>query len=202
MVKLRPIAAALLALASAVTVCATAQAEPLERAQCNALKVQKRTLYTPMVRSALTRGPDWVKEHLHDGEKIEQVRQYLQVEEKVAFRCRTNGVRIPKPLPPSLPDRKPAVPVYIVAGAEATSLMPLPNPTRAERLKSTLGAIQSAGAAEKDTSEAPTPIAKAENTQLGLEATTAPKPSNGDTGASQTVPQSDKTPPSDTKAAP
>ncbi|WP_141702067.1 hypothetical protein [Methyloceanibacter stevinii] len=108
----------------------TAHAEMLEPEECEALKTQQKSLLTPTVQSALTKGPDWVKDNLHDQEKIEQVREYLLVEEKLAFRCRTDGVRIPKPMPPPLPDRKPAVPTFVVAGVDATSLMPLRNPSR------------------------------------------------------------------------
>lgn len=106
MTKLRPIAVMLVVLGFALPT-GTAGAEPLEADECKALKSEKEALLTATVQAALKRGPDWVKDHLHDQDKIEQVRQYLLVEEKVAFRCRTNGVRIPKPLPPSLPDRKP-----------------------------------------------------------------------------------------------
>lgn len=126
---LRAIAATLLLIGVAAPHGA-ARAEPLEADECKALKSEQKTLLTATVQAALARGPDWVKDNLHDHEKIEQVRQYLQVEEKVAFRCRTNGVRIPKPEPPSLPDRKPPVPTYILAGVAATSLIPLRNPSR------------------------------------------------------------------------
>ena len=88
------------------------------------------------MRSALARGPDWVNDHLHDHEEIEKVREYLKVEEKVAFRCRTDGVLVPKPMPPPFPDRKPPVPTLVVqgtpkilAGVAATSFLPLRKPT-------------------------------------------------------------------------
>ena len=129
MTKLHPMAVILL-VAGFVAPYGTAHAEMLEAEECEALKSQQKSLLTPTVQSALTRGPDWVKDNLHDQEKIEQVREYLSVEEKLAFRCRTNGVRIPKPMPPPLPDRKPAVPTFVVAGVDATSLMPLRNPSR------------------------------------------------------------------------
>ncbi|WP_159080064.1 hypothetical protein [Methyloceanibacter sp. wino2] len=122
--------AVILLVAGFVAPYGTVHAEMLEAEECEALKSQQKALLTPTVQSALTRGPDWVKDNLHDQEKIEQVREYLLVEEKLAFRCRTNGVRIPKPMPPPLPDRKPAVPTFVVAGVDATSLMPLRNPSR------------------------------------------------------------------------
>lgn len=129
MTKLHPIAAMLLVVAAAMPYGA-AQAAPLEAEECEALKSEKKTLLTPMVQEALKRGPDWAKDHLHDYEKFVQIRRYLQVEEKVAFRCRTDGVRVPKPEPPPVPHRKPPVPVFIVAGVDASALMPERNPAR------------------------------------------------------------------------
>ena len=132
MTKLRSIAVMLVVMGFALPYGA-ARAEPLEADACKALKSEKKTLLTAAVQAALRRGPDWVKDNLHEHDKIEQVRQYLQVEEKVAFRCRTNGVRIPKPQPPSLPDRKPKIPTFVLAGVDATSLIPLRNPSRKAR---------------------------------------------------------------------
>lgn len=129
MTKLHPMAVILLVVACVVPYGAGV-AEPLEAEECEALKSQQKSLLTSTVQAALTKGPDWVKDNLHNHDQIEQIREYLSVEEKVAFRCRTDGVRIPKPLPPSLPDRKPAVPTFVVAGVDATSLMPLRNPSR------------------------------------------------------------------------
>ncbi|ODS00916.1 hypothetical protein AUC68_13370 [Methyloceanibacter methanicus] len=153
MTKLRPIAVMLVVLGFALPT-GTAGAEPLEADECKALKSEKEALLTATVQAALKRGPDWVKDHLHDQDKIEQVRQYLLVEEKVAFRCRTNGVRIPKPLPPSLPDRKPKVPTFVLAGVDATSLIPLRNPSR--------------GAGEKVTAASPRATARAISTAIRI----------------------------------
>ena len=150
MTNLRPMA--ILVLVALGIPCGTASAEPLEEEQCKALKSQEKTLLTATVRAALRGGPDWVKQHLHDLDKIEQVREYLSVEEKVAFRCRTDGVRIPKPPLPSLPDRKPAVPTFIVAGVDATSLMPHRNPSReaAEAVVSAIALTEGEGEGDID----------------------------------------------------
>ncbi|MEM7193185.1 MAG: hypothetical protein AAF405_10075, partial [Pseudomonadota bacterium] len=129
MTKLRPFPALLLLLGCAAPMFG-AHAEPLEKKECAQLRAQLKTLATSTVQTALRRGPDWVKDNLHDHEKIEQVREYLVVEEKIAFRCRVHSLKIPKREPPSRPDRKPKVPVYIVAGVAATSLIPLRNPSR------------------------------------------------------------------------
>lgn len=150
MTKLHPMAVVLL-VAGFVAPYGTAHAEMLEPEECEALKSQHKSLLTATVQSALTRGPDWVKENLHDQEKIEQVREYLSVEEKLAFRCRTDGVRIPKPMPPPLPDRKPAVPTFVVAGVDATSLMPLRNPSR--EVSDAIASVLSEGEGEGDIDE-------------------------------------------------
>ena len=149
MTKLRSIAVMLVVMGFALPNGA-ARAEPLEADACKALKSEKKTLLTATVQAALRRGPDWVKDNLHEHDKIEQVRQYLQVEEKVAFRCRTNGVRIPKPQPPSLPDRKPKIPTFVLAGVDATSLIPLRNPSRKAREAVTAAITMSEGEGEGD----------------------------------------------------
>lgn len=115
-----------------------ATAIPLDRAACKTLKAEKKSLMTRKLRAALARGPDWVKENLHSAEEIEKVRYYLLVEEKAAFRCRTDGVRIPPPRVMERPDRKPPVPtevaevepsVKVLAGAASTSFLPLRKPS-------------------------------------------------------------------------
>jgi len=184
MTKLRPIAAVLLVLAFTAPLYA-AHAEPLERDECKALKGEIDTLLTPTVSAALKAGPDWVKDHLHDRDTIEQVRQYLLVEEKIAFRCRTDGVRIPKPEPPSLPDRKPPVPTFVVAGVDASSLLPLRNPSRPAP-----DAIAEALAASEGEGDV-------DDTALASEEATA---AANTAGASQAVADSDKTAPSGNKA--
>ena len=195
MTKQRSIAAVLFAFSLAAPAYA-AYAEPLEREQCDALKVQIKTLLTPTVGAALQRGPDWVKDHLHDKDMIEQVRQYLSVEEQIAFRCRTDGVRIPKPEPPSLPDRKPSVPTYVMAGVAASSLMPYRNPSRpvADAIAAALAESEGEGDIDDNTD-----LAAGDTTA----AASAPAPvaaSAAAPGASQAIVDSDKTAPSGNKA--
>lgn len=187
MLKLRSIAVVLVALAFAGPLCAAAYAEPLEADECKELKDQKQALLTATVNAALTRGPDWVKENIYDLETIERVRKYLQVEANVAFRCRTDGVRIPEPEPPSLPDRKPTVPTFALAGMAAAPLIPLRNPSR-DKIEATLAAQEAAG--EGDTDE---PDIAGLDEDMSTEADSA-------AGASQAMAGSDKTAVSDSKA--
>jgi hypothetical protein len=188
MFKLRFIAATLLAVGLAAHFSPTARAEMLERDQCKALETEKQTLLTASVKAALTGGPDWVKDHLHNEEEIEKVRAYLRVEEKVAFRCRTDGVRIPKPLPPPLPDPKPAVPIImaegqkVLAGTAAISFLPLrkPSATASETTGAEALGIEGIGDAE--------------------EVTAVAESSEAEPGPSQAVADSDKTAPPKNKA--
>jgi hypothetical protein len=125
------------------TACATAalstgaSAEPLDSADCKTLKAEQKSLLTSKLKAALSRGPDWVKENLHNADEIEKVRHYLLVEEKTAFRCRTDGVRVPKPKPMELPERKPEPPTVVaaveeplkaLASAATNSFLPLRKP--------------------------------------------------------------------------
>ena len=96
---LRFIAVAFLASSSAVPLAARAFAEPLDKDACANLQLEQKKLLTPAMQAALERGPDWVKDHLNDQE-IEKVRDFLEVEEMIKFRCRTG---VPKPKPPAPP---------------------------------------------------------------------------------------------------
>ncbi|MGH6736319.1 MAG: hypothetical protein ACRECX_09610 [Methyloceanibacter sp.] len=137
----RFIGGALLVGGLALVLGGNALAEPLNKDACASLESERRSLFTNDIKAALERGPDWVKDHLHTPEEIEKVRQYLLVEEKLAFRCRSDGVVMPKPQPVPLPDRKPDLPPTEVAATEApkiladaasTSLLPLRKPSLAD----------------------------------------------------------------------
>jgi len=184
----RSIAIALLALCAAATFSLGTRAEPLDRDECKSLKAEQTSLLTKEVRAALLRGPDWVKDHLHDAADIEKVRQYLLIEEKVKFRCRTDGVRIPKPTPPPLPDPKPPVPIFtaegqkVLAGAAAISFLPLRKPSL-----STPESVQAEAAAEQGIGDTDEVAISADSKEE-------------EAGPSQTVADSDKTAPPKTKA--
>ncbi len=92
-----------------------ARAEPLDKASCASLAVERKKLLTPSMQAALDRGPDWVKDHLNDAD-LEKVRQFLDIEAKIAFRCRGGGVdkKVMAVRPADtdtvpLPDRKPTL---------------------------------------------------------------------------------------------
>jgi hypothetical protein len=96
---LRVIAIALIASSFALPFTPRAFAEPLDKDACANLQLEQKKLLTPAMQAALERGPDWVKDHLNDQE-IERVRNFLEVEEMIKFRCRTG---VPKPSPPPPP---------------------------------------------------------------------------------------------------
>ncbi len=135
---LRLIAIGLLATCGSALSIHAAYAAPLHPDACKALEAQRQAVFTGDIKSALERGPDWVKDHLHSPGQIEMVRQYLVIEEKLKFRCRTDGVVMPKPRQVPLPDRKPPVPLHQIAmdesntvltTAAAESLLPLRKPS-------------------------------------------------------------------------
>ena len=77
----------------------SALAEPLDKEACLKLQGERKRLLTRDMQAALDHGPDWVKDHLND-QDIEKVREFLEVEEMIKFRCRTG---VPKPKPPEPP---------------------------------------------------------------------------------------------------
>jgi hypothetical protein len=113
---LRLIVVALLVSSPIAVLGMRARAEPLDKASCASLAVERKKLLTPSMQAALDRGPDWVKDHLDD-EDLDKVRQFLDIEAKIAFRCRGGGVKkkvTAAPAQPAddtvpLPDRKPTL---------------------------------------------------------------------------------------------
>jgi hypothetical protein len=179
----RLIAIALIASGAAVLLSLAAAAEPLDKESCSELKDQQKTLLTNEMKAALARGPDWVKDHL-SSEELDKVRRFLSVEEKVAFRCRSNGLVIPKPEPVPLPDRKPPLPPTETADTEPSSEKPASSGLLPERNPARLSS---------DTADAGPSQTVAESDK------TAPSHAPEE-GSSQTVADSDKTAPSKTKA--
>jgi hypothetical protein len=141
--------------ASAAPLCTRAIAEPLDKAACLNLEVAQKRLLTREMQTALEQGPDWVKDHLETKE-IEKVREFLEVEEMIKFRCRGGGVvrstanTATSPgtadMPP-LPDRKPASPQSAVAAGDDT---PLPDRKPGSQSSSTADAKPSQTVADSD----------------------------------------------------
>jgi hypothetical protein len=143
---LRFIAVALLVSSPIAVLGMRAVAEPLDKASCAGLVNARKKLLTPGMQAALDRGPDWVKDHLND-EELNKVREFLDVEAKIAFQCRGGGVdkkvttAPAQPADPDdvpLPDRKPVLepvetpdtsPSQTVADSDKTA----PSKTKATR---------------------------------------------------------------------
>jgi hypothetical protein len=148
MKMLRFFAVALVAASSAVSLCATTFATPLDKGACLKLQGERKKLLTAKMRAALEQGPDWVKNHLNDDD-IEKVREFLLIEETIEFRCRDSVVAkamqeaLANPDAVPLPDRKPTPPSSVAAANPSTAAtggtvdpeMPLPdrNPAAVER---------------------------------------------------------------------
>lgn len=132
---LRFIAVALVAASTAAPF--SAVAEPLDKESCLKLQGERRALLTREMQAALDHGPDWVKDHL-DTQKIEKVREFLDIEAMLEFRCRGGGVSKPSetaatsdPDIPPLPDRKPTPPPSAVAEGGPDTPLPDRNPNSA-----------------------------------------------------------------------
>ena len=104
---------------------ARAFAEPLDKDACANLQLEQKKLLTPAMQAALERGPDWVKDHLNDQE-IEKVRDFLEVEEMIKFRCRTG---VPKPKPPAPPPGRRSAPKAFQCPTATPTARPPPRST-------------------------------------------------------------------------
>jgi hypothetical protein len=210
---LRLIAVALLASGSAALLGLSAVAEPLDKEVCAALQVERKKLLTHEMQAALERGPDWVKDHLDDAE-LEQVRQFLAVEEKIEFRCRGGGVAKPKPVSMPLPDRKPSLPQAETAdtgpsdtsaGSDQTttsSLLPerKPSPSSPETAGVEPNHSETGGAEPNHDVAGSDNTAASQAPDMGSGQNVADPAKAADPGPSQTVADSDKTVPTKTKA--
>ena len=65
----------------------SASALPLDKDACDQLKAEHDAKLTPEIKDALDHGPDWVKANL-DTAKLDKVREYLVLEERLEFQCR------------------------------------------------------------------------------------------------------------------
>ena len=142
---LRFIAVVLLTSSLAMALGLSARAEPLDKESCVGLQSERNKLLTREMQAALDRGPDWVKNHLNP-EELDQVRQFLLVEEKIEFRCRGGGVAKPTVNPTEtpinaddvpLPDRKPAPPPSTTADAKPSQTLADSDKTAPSKTKAT-----------------------------------------------------------------
>ncbi len=150
---LRFIAVAFVAASTAAPV--SAVAEPLDKESCLKLQGERRTLLTREMQAALDHGPDWVKDHL-DTEKIEKVREFLDIEAMLEFRCRGGGVSKPSetaatgnPDIPPLPDRRPTPPPSAVAEGGSDTPLPDRNPNSAAPATANVSASQTVADSDK-----------------------------------------------------
>ena len=141
---LRFIAVALLVSSPVAVLGMRALAEPLDKASCATLANERKKLLTPNMQAALDRGPDWVKDHLND-EELDKVRQFLDVEAKIAFRCRGGGVdkkvtaapAAPETEDMPLPDRKPTLEPTATADSNSSQTVADSDKTAPSKTKAT-----------------------------------------------------------------
>ena len=150
---LRFIAVTLVTAGIAAPFCAVA--EPLDKESCLKLEGERRKLLTREMQAALDHGPDWVKDHL-DTAEIEKVREFLDVEAMIEFRCRGGGVTKSSetaatgdPDIPPLPDRKPTPPPSAVAAGDPDTPLPDRNPNAAAPATVDLNASQTVADSDK-----------------------------------------------------
>lgn len=87
MLVLRAVTLLLAGFAVATFTGGSAVALPLDKEACEELKAEHDAKLTPEIKEALEHGPDWVKANL-DTAKLDKVRDYLLVEERLEFQCR------------------------------------------------------------------------------------------------------------------
>lgn len=100
----------LLGLCAGVVVQSTpAAAERLAKEACEALKVEVGGLVGSGVKSDMEKGPEWAKTNLNP-ERMQQIARLIELEEQLAFRCRTI-TPVPGKRKPAGTAAKPAAPV-------------------------------------------------------------------------------------------
>ncbi len=65
----------------------TAQAKPLDKPACEALKTEHQTLLDQGIEDVIARGSEWAKTHLGQL-KTQQMARVFEIEEQLAFRCK------------------------------------------------------------------------------------------------------------------
>lgn len=84
-----------MALVFVVSVCAgrtlSAQAKPLDRPACEAIKQEHEMLLDGEIKAAIEKGAEWAKTNLGQS-SLQKVKRVVAIEEQLAFRCR--GVRL------------------------------------------------------------------------------------------------------------
>ena len=144
-------------------------ATPLDIDSCDKLAQQEQALQQAGIATILANGPEWAKANA--GNKIEQVKQLIEIEEAIAFRCLR-----PKPLPAQSMQALP-----VAAAAAAPKPKPKPKPVTSA---ANGGAAPPAGAATGDAAATvaakpkPKPVVKAAPPAKPVDAygTAPPKP--------------------------
>lgn len=167
---------------------AAALAAQLDPGQCDSLKAERESLATAGGLAAdLERGPEWGQANLSP-ERLRQIRDFLELEEKIAFRC-------PRPKPPPAPATATPAPGQQPGAAQPgkkstqkqgpTGAIPGVKPTEAKTPERKAVKIEVKKPAQKTVQKAPAPDGddgkeaapkQAPPVKKKTQATTAPKP--------------------------
>lgn len=83
-------------LLSAALMHGPADARPLKKATCDALVAERAKLARQGVEKAILKGPEWTQANM-PVQTLELVHRYLDIEDKLRFRCR--GIKLPDLVP-------------------------------------------------------------------------------------------------------
>lgn len=76
-----------MALACLVIAAKPVHATPLDKAACEALKLEHQTLLETGIKDDIAHGADWANTNL-DQSRVQQIARLFEVEEQIAFRCK------------------------------------------------------------------------------------------------------------------
>ena len=71
-----------------------AAAEPLDKAACEALKLEHTGLMAGDINADIKRGPTWAKANLSQP-RLSKIARVIEIEEQMTFRCRKGTLRAP-----------------------------------------------------------------------------------------------------------
>ncbi len=113
----------------------TAQAEPLAKEACDALKAEQAQLTAAGAKESFDKGAAWAKANL-SAAKLREIERFIGLEEQLGFRCGLAKARLTLPPSdedvPADPNAAAAAPTPTVPAAPVKKAAPRPKPKPAE----------------------------------------------------------------------